>query len=159
MRKREMRAGWILGTMLLLALPAWAGDPASARPCRDDMERLCADVEGGAFTLMRCLSDHRDELSDACRNSLTSERQQSGKRFVKLSEACQSDLERFCPATRGPLHVVHCLHKHEADLSEGCRSALPPKPAGASSKTAPPKSGSGPAESAPESDAEPAAGF
>jgi Spy/CpxP family protein refolding chaperone len=40
-----------------------------ADACRDDVERLCSAAEG-RFERMRCMREHRDEVSDACRDAL-----------------------------------------------------------------------------------------
>lgn len=37
--------------------------------CAEDRERLCADAEG-RFERMRCMREHRDELSAGCREAL-----------------------------------------------------------------------------------------
>jgi hypothetical protein len=55
-----------------------AGDSAGAGPrleaCRADLERLCPGVEPGNGALRRCLAEHRDVLSEACRSELGSRR-------------------------------------------------------------------------------------
>ncbi len=124
-------AGWMLGTALFLALPVAAADEAPRGPCQQDVKRLCADVEPGAFSLLRCLRTHEDELGGECRAALTGKRSQATDRLAEIGEACQSELQRYCPERRGPMHMMRCLHDHEADLSDSCRAALPPKPSAA----------------------------
>jgi hypothetical protein len=38
--------------------------------CRADLEKLCAGIEPGGGALRRCLLEHRDALSEACRAQL-----------------------------------------------------------------------------------------
>src|SRR5579863_825559 len=44
---------------------------------------------------------------------------------AKVHVACAADADRFCKAAKaGHGHVRECLKAHEADLSDGCKSAL-----------------------------------
>ena len=44
---------------------------------------------------------------------------------AKVHVACAADAERFCrDAKTGHGHVRKCLKAHEADLSDGCKTAL-----------------------------------
>jgi len=94
---------------------------AGGNPCREDMERLCSDVKPGGGAKIRCLKDHEDELSDACRAQIA-EHSQRGNGKLK---ACGDDAKRLCPKEE-PGHggVLRCLRDHEADLSSECRDAL-----------------------------------
>lgn len=142
----------MLAAALLLALPVAAADQDPLGPCGPDAKRLCADVEPGALSLLRCLRTHESELGEECRASLTGKRSQAKDRLAEIGEACQSDLQRYCPDRRGPMYVMRCLRNHETDLSEGCRAALPPKPAAAK----PPAGAQQPETPAPEGAGEPA---
>ncbi len=46
-----------------------------AEVCADDVERLCADAEG-RFERMRCMREHRDEVSEACREAFQERRRE-----------------------------------------------------------------------------------
>lgn len=50
------------------------GQPANgmAQACRGDVAEYCADVEMGQGRIAQCLSEHRDELSEACADALPS---------------------------------------------------------------------------------------
>jgi hypothetical protein len=59
----------------LCALPALADPPAPTRQgmekmheaCAQDINNLCANVAPGGGRIVKCLRDHEDKLSDACK--------------------------------------------------------------------------------------------
>lgn len=46
-----------------------------ADACRDDVERLCGDAEG-RFERRRCMREHRDDVSEACREAFQERRRE-----------------------------------------------------------------------------------
>lgn len=46
--------------------------PAQKRPdpCKEDVREFCSDVTRGGGKIVKCLKEHRQELSQACRNAL-----------------------------------------------------------------------------------------
>jgi hypothetical protein len=38
--------------------------------CQDDVQKLCSDVTPGRGTIIKCLRQHRDELSQSCQDQL-----------------------------------------------------------------------------------------
>ncbi|HVP59868.1 MAG TPA: cysteine rich repeat-containing protein [Myxococcaceae bacterium] len=94
--------------------------------CRADAEKFCNDVPPGHGRLAVCIQAHEAELSQPCRAYL----QQARARYKEVHEACRGDAAKLCsnvPPGRG--RVAVCLHEHEVDLSEGCRTVLVTKPA------------------------------
>jgi hypothetical protein len=60
----------------LLSLGAQAQDTAPAAPapgphaaCKADVQKLCSGVQPGGGRIMACLKEHKDEVSQACRDS------------------------------------------------------------------------------------------
>jgi hypothetical protein len=53
------------------------GDTAGV--CRPDVNKHCAGVEAGQGRVLRCLEQHKDELSPACRKSVERTRPPSEK--------------------------------------------------------------------------------
>ena len=119
---------------VLLALPpAAAGQPypkAPAQPsagaCHADVQRFCADAKGTPGGVATCLREHRDELSEACRNQVTGRRGKMRGELQRIRTACQDEIARSCARfTPGERGLVRCLRQHDAELSDGCRKALP----------------------------------
>jgi Cysteine rich repeat len=45
--------------------------------------------------------------------------------FAKVRDACRADVDRFCKDVKpGAGRIRECLKTHQADLSEGCRTAI-----------------------------------
>jgi hypothetical protein len=121
----------LLATMagygVLFGLSASAQDAArpAGTPCREDMERLCSDVKPGGGARIRCLKDHEDELSDACRAQIAEHSQQGHEHASKIVQACGDDAKKLCANVEpGNGGIGRCLRDHEADLSSACRDAL-----------------------------------
>jgi len=92
--------------------------------CREDLRTHCSDVaRGDDHAKLRCLSEHRDELSDACRAQIET---QSGKRQDRR-QACRSDIAEFCSSIdkQDRRALNKCLREHESELTEDCRASLP----------------------------------
>jgi hypothetical protein len=85
-----------------------------AEACKADVETLCKGVQSGQGRIMRCLSEHSDKLTDACR--------------AKISEAqsrhpCMKDMERLCKdVPPGQGRMAECMKEHEAQLSPECKA-------------------------------------
>jgi len=45
------------------------------KACSDDMDKYCKDVQLGKGNIMRCLREHEDKLSSACREEIGKMRQ------------------------------------------------------------------------------------
>lgn len=43
--------------------------------CHEDQNKFCADVEPGQGRIMRCMREHREQLSDQCRSEVERVRQ------------------------------------------------------------------------------------
>jgi hypothetical protein len=57
--------------VLQAALAAWAQDNAALAVlragCTDDVQKFCANVQPGGGRILQCLKDHKDSLSDKCK--------------------------------------------------------------------------------------------
>lgn len=119
-------------TALLLSVLALAA-PAGAEgtgPCKADKERLCKDVEPGEGRILECVKAHEAELSEKCKamSGRMKEKLEKMRAMKGKAEACKADKEKFCKDVQpGEGRIVECLKAHEAELSEGCRSAKGPK--------------------------------
>jgi arylformamidase len=61
---------------------------AAASSCRDDIRRLCADVQLGGGRIISCLREHANDLSEPCRNAIG----QLGDRTAGTSKAAATNL-------------------------------------------------------------------
>lgn len=57
----------------LAASPAWAQDTAGLAVlrtgCREDAQKFCANVQPGGGRILQCLNEHKDSLSDQCKQA------------------------------------------------------------------------------------------
>jgi hypothetical protein len=128
-----MARPWLPVLGLCVAAGLAAGSPARADrsghhgPCRADVEKHCAEVEpGGGGAMGRCLREHHEQLSPACRDHLAARHEQMKKRADAVYAACKSEVGKYCPDHEpGEGGLIRCLRDHEADLSSECRAALP----------------------------------
>ena len=119
----------------LLTATAWAQPPAKRHgPCADDVEKFCKDAKPGT-EIRQCLEAHKAELSAACKERFEKmaarrqERQQQAEaRRAARHKACKDDIDKFCKDERGGGRVMQCLRKHEAELSEACKTELASRP-------------------------------
>jgi len=120
---------------VLLGLALLSPAAAQDQPCRDDIAKLCPDVELGGGALLECLQKNAAQLSLPCRERLQTLREEfggaagsggapSGSDTSPMS-ACLRDAALHCRATSSdPQEALSCLKSHERDLSSGCRDAL-----------------------------------
>jgi hypothetical protein len=106
-----------------------ANDPFF-KACEADQKKFCAGVAVGKGRVRRCLRGHLAELSAECKAQF-----KGGRRGgASFGFPCQEDLKKHCEGVKpGEGRVLACLREHEAELSDGCRKALPP-PAKAEAK-------------------------
>lgn len=103
----------------LAALFTTAGAQQGA--CKDDVDKLCKDVQPGEGRVLQCLKTHEKEVSPACTAHLKQVRAQ----MKAVGEACEADVEKFCfDTTMGKGAVAKCLKSHSADLSADCKAAV-----------------------------------
>jgi hypothetical protein len=67
--------------------------------CRRDAVRLCGNVERGEGRIVRCLMEHSEELSPACRGAVAERRMNRARRHMTMEDSRSAD----APARmRGP---------------------------------------------------------
>lgn len=73
-----MKSWWIaLGCMAVLGLaqaqdaPPGGGKGGGAREaCKPDVDKFCSDVKPGGGRIISCMRQHKDELSQACKDAI-----------------------------------------------------------------------------------------
>ncbi len=119
-RKSMIAAGIICTAALWMSLAVM---PAKAvqGPCAADMEKFCKDVQPGGGNIARCLKEHENDLSTACRQRIVQVRRQ----VQEFREVCEDDVLRFCADVKpGSGRIIKCLIEHEGELSSGCKTKI-----------------------------------
>lgn len=110
--------------VLIIALLFWLV-PAVAQtqemngrgPCKADIEKFCKDVQPGQGRIVRCMRQHENEVSPACRNHIAEVREQQ----QEFKRDCSADASRFCKDMKpGGGRIINCLKQHQAELSAAC---------------------------------------
>jgi hypothetical protein len=103
----------------LFDAPPESGVPLDA--CHVDGAKLCPGIPAGDGRLLRCLAEHREQLSRAC----SQQTEQIRGAVDDLDKACQHDVETVCKGvTPGQGHLLACLRDHAAQLSPSCAALL-----------------------------------
>jgi multidrug efflux system outer membrane protein len=114
---KAMGGGWVAKAEHLADQPV-TSITETPRPCADEFERFCKNVQHGLGLMIVCLDQHRDELSPACRTKV-------GGALVKLDKAkldCAGDIASFCGSVKpGGGRILECLKKQSDRLSPACR--------------------------------------
>lgn len=112
------------------------GAPASPAPangkhksktkgaCAQDVQTLCAGVERGGGRIGKCLKEHADQVSPACKTA-----QAERKALHKAIKAnCKGDIQKLCADAKNNKQekgaVLQCLTSKTDQLSAGCAKAL-----------------------------------
>jgi Cysteine rich repeat len=109
--------GMSFALLAIFNLPAFA----QGRACAEDMAKFCKNIKGKPAQAMECLKEHQSELSTGCQSRL----QAMEAQMKEVSDACQSDVQRFCKdVAPGGGRLAQCLKKHESELSSTCKSEV-----------------------------------
>jgi hypothetical protein len=111
---------WSLATF---AMPVLAeGDGA----CRDDIKKLCGDVQPGGGAIADCMKTHASELSPGCKEKFVEGHKKMKEKMDAIKQACDADLKQFCAnVTPGQGREFACLRSYDDKISAGCKAALP----------------------------------
>jgi len=118
-----IKLNWLLVIAGVYCLTVAGG--ASARqksgPCSEDVAAYCKEVKQGEGRIARCLKDHANDLSPACR-----EHAAEVKKIVQdFAIACKDDVTKLCKGTQsGGGRILHCLKQHEAELTPQCKEKM-----------------------------------
>jgi hypothetical protein len=93
--------------------------------CKADLEKLCAGVQPGEGRLIKCLKEKESQVSAECKASWDKMKDERKDRRQEMRAACSSDVEKHCPGMKpGDGKLMKCMKEKEAQLSEGCKSAM-----------------------------------
>jgi hypothetical protein len=104
--------------MLVLASGAFSQEE---KPCAGDVAKFCGDVKPGEGRIAKCLKQHKDELSPACKMHLA----QVKEAIKETHKACEDDITMFCPGVQpGEGRILNCLKEHKSELSSKCKEHI-----------------------------------
>jgi hypothetical protein len=88
--------------------------------CKPDQEKFCKGIEPGQGRVAGCLSEHRDALSEACRQRIN-----EAKEEFEAKHPCHADAKKLCQGVKpGEGRIASCLKQHESEVSGGCKGHL-----------------------------------
>jgi len=90
-------------------------------PCAGDVEKFCKSVESGGGSVAKCLKEHENELSAACKERTLAIRE----KMKEIHQACEDDVTKFCKDVQpGGVRIRKCLKEHEGELSPDCKAKI-----------------------------------
>jgi len=124
-RKLGIVALMIAGIALWMNWGVVLGGSAQGQgPCADDVQRFCKDVQPGGGRIARCLKEHEDNVSPACRQHMA-EVMKRVHEYHEFREACQDDVLRLCAGVKpGEGRIINCLKEYESRLSPECKAKI-----------------------------------
>ncbi len=110
-----MRA-FLIGVIALLFMVTQA---QAAGPCAPDVNKFCKGVKLGQGRLVRCMWQHRDQLSPACKEKI----RKDWEKAMQVSVDCADDTRKFCKGIiPGHGRIIACLMSHESELTPACKA-------------------------------------
>ncbi len=129
--KRTMMTLIALAVFPLLATNAAAQQDlleSVANGCKMELEKYCSQVTPGQGRILACLYAYGDKLSAKCEFALYDAAVQLERAVAALGyvvNECDDDLEKYCASVEaGEGRLLHCLEKHDKQVSKRCKDAL-----------------------------------
>lgn len=92
--------------------------------CGADVEKFCKKVEPGEGRKMECLSRHRAEVSDACRQFADDSKDAKESTAGGDAALCKADAGKLCPGKEFGSGLGECLKANLQSLSAECGKAV-----------------------------------
>ena len=109
---------WAVIAVMAPALTVQAEVPG---PCADTITKYCSDVIPGEGRLMKCLNDHRDAQSIACKDWIVEQQ----KSLKELNTACYEEISKLCGAGNpDSIRIFQCLNLNYVALKLDCREKI-----------------------------------
>jgi len=125
-----MKSSIFLSTFLVIAgFAQFSYAEEGIELCREDVQKFCKDIKPGEARIMRCLKEHHDQLSPACKakgtemsEKMKEMRKEMGAEMKESTEACKADREKFCKDVKmGEGRIMDCMMSHKEELSPACK--------------------------------------
>jgi hypothetical protein len=112
----------LAGAFLVLSIAISLQSEAQiAGPCAETVTKYCEDVTPGGGRIMKCLSDHRDDQSIACKDWL----QDQNKSLKELNTSCIEEIAQLCSFDHPDnIRMYRCLEENYVALKSDCRNKL-----------------------------------
>ncbi len=111
----------ILLTVLAGMALALTAQAQVSGPCAETITKYCSDVVPGEGRLLKCLNDHRDDQSIACRDWLDAQQ----KSLKELNETCFEEIAKLCNFDPpDSIRILRCLQDNYIGLKLNCREKL-----------------------------------
>jgi hypothetical protein len=109
------------GFLVFFVAVSQPSDAQIAGPCAETITKFCSDVTPGGGRIMKCLNDHRDDQSMACREWL----QDQNKSLKELNTSCTEEIARLCSFDHpDDIRMYRCLEENYVALKSDCREKL-----------------------------------
>jgi len=93
--------------------------------CEQDAQKFCAGVQPGGGRLVRCLRQHENDLSEACRNEGRKIGEERRAAMQDVRQSCHKDAQKLCPDVKpGGGRIARCLRSQQNELSQACTEAV-----------------------------------
>lgn len=93
-------------------------------PCREDMEKFCSEAGDEKGAKMKCMMEHKEELSAECKEMHS----KAKEALSEVREACKEDVKKLCgDVESGEGRIMKCLREKRAELSDACKSEMKEK--------------------------------
>jgi Golgi apparatus protein 1 len=116
----------ILSAIFSLALFSLPSHAFTEGACRDDVQKLCADVKPGGGAIADCLKAHDSEVSQACKDNVAEGKEKIKEKAEAIKTACAQDLKKYCAnVTPGEGREMACLRSYSDKLSDSCKAQMP----------------------------------
>ena len=115
---------FIVTAAVILFISFLGGNAAFAQgkgACAGDVETFCSGVQPGQGSIVQCLKQNIESLSQGCKDRILEVAEQA----AGANQACQDDILTFCPGVpAGGGQVAQCLKANQALLSPQCAAAM-----------------------------------
>ena len=107
----------LVGSLSNVALAEEAAAPKAkpARPCMEDIKKLCPEVKVGKGRIRDCLFANVGSLTNSeCKAKI--------EEAKKGYDACQADKKALCPDKEKGKGLMACMKENEAKVSADCKA-------------------------------------
>lgn len=99
-----------------LAPQARARGGASLKACAASLKAVCGDVKPGGGRIQACFDSNIGNLSDPCRNKLTT--------AASSARACVADVRKLCGGSTHATGTISCMKPRLTEVSLPCKRAM-----------------------------------